>query len=345
MNGELTVAKEQTPAVRQPGRRISRGFRRYAILLILAALILFFNALEPAFLRANNLLSVLQSVAVVIVLGIGVTITLAVDGFDLSVGSVAAFTLMSTSYAMVVLRFHAFETVLLALFAGAAIGLINGLLIVGLRIPDLLTTLAMMFVLAGLELIPSAGRSITVGLNLPDGSIAAGAFDPAFLAIGRGKLWDLIPLPVVIVALLAIIFWGLMERTRWGRVFYAVGGNETAAYLAGASVKLYRVAAYVISGTLAALGGVFVSARVGRGDVFAGTSLLLDSVAAALIGFAVLDQRRPNVLGTVTGAVFVGLVLNGLTMLNVPYYTQDFVKGIVLVGALALTFGIGRGHR
>ena len=186
MNGELTVAKENTPLVRRTGQQISRGFRRYAIFLILAALILFFNALEPAFLRANNLLSVLQSVAVVIVLGIGVTITLAVDGFDLSVGSVAAFTLMSTSYAMVVLRFHALETVLLALFAGAAIGLINVLLIVGLRIPDLLTTLAMMFVLAGLELIPSAGRSIAVGLNLPDGSVAAGAFDRAELRAGLG---------------------------------------------------------------------------------------------------------------------------------------------------------------
>jgi simple sugar transport system permease protein len=191
MNGELTVAKENSPLVRRTGQQISRGFRRYAIFLILAALILFFNALEPAFLRANNLLSVLQSVAVVIVLGIGVTVTLAVDGFDLSVGSVAAFTLMSTSYAMVVLRLHALETVLLALFAGAAIGLINGLLIVGLRIPDLLATLAMMFVLAGLELIPSTGRSITVGLNLPDGSVAAGAFDSAFLAIGRDKLCDL----------------------------------------------------------------------------------------------------------------------------------------------------------
>jgi simple sugar transport system permease protein len=345
MNAELSVASERRQWVGRKGHRFSRGFRRYAIFLILAGLIVFFNALEPAFLRANNLLSVLQSVAVVIVLGIGVTITLAVDGFDLSVGSVAAFTLMSTSYAMVVLRFHALETVLLALLVGAAIGLVNGLLIVGLRIPDLLTTLAMMFILAGLELIPSAGRSITVGLNLPDGSVAAGAFDPTFLVIGRGKLWNLVPLPVVIVAFLALFFWCLMERTRWGRIFYAVGGNETATYLAGAAVKLYRVSAYVISGTLSALGGVFVAARVGRGDVFAGSSLLLDSVAAALIGFAVLDQRRPNVLGTVTGAVFVGLVLNGLTMLNVPYYTQDFVKGIVLVGALALTFGIGRGHR
>jgi simple sugar transport system permease protein len=345
MNVKLTIATERNHFVSQTGSQIIRGFRRYAIFLILAALIIFFNAIEPAFLRANNLFSVLQSVAVVVLLGIGLTVTLAVDGFDLSVGSVAAFTLMLTSYAMVVLQFSALETVFLALLAGATIGLINGLLIVRLRIPDLLATLGMMFVLAGLQLIPSAGRSITVGLNLPDGSVAAGSFDPAFLAIGRHKLWDLVPLPVVIVALLVIVIWCLMERSRWGRVFYAVGGNETAAYLAGASVKVYRVAAYIISGTLASLGGVFVAARVGRGDVFAGSSLLLDSVAAALIGFAVLDQRRANVIGTVTGAVFVGIVLNGLTMLNVPYYTQDFVKGIVLVGALALTFGIGRGRQ
>lgn len=345
MNGEITVAKESSQFVRRRGHQISRGFRRYALFLILAALILFFNAIEPAFLRPNNLFSVLQSVAVVVLLGIGVTVTLAVDGFDLSVGSVAAFSLMLSSYSMVVLQLRAPETILLALLAGAAVGLMNGLLIVGLRIPDLLSTLAMMFVLAGLQLIPSAGRSITVGLNLPDGSVAAGSFDPAFLALGRYKLGTLIPLPVVLVTILAILFWCLMERTRWGRVFYAVGGNETAAYLAGASVKGYRIAAYVISGTLSALGGVFVAARVGRGDVFAGSSLLLDSVAAALIGFAVLDQRRANVLGTVTGAVFVGIVLNGLTMLNVPYYVQDFVKGLVLVGALALTFGIGSGHR
>lgn len=158
-------------------------------------------------------------------------------------------------------------------------------------------------------------------------------------------MFGVAPLPVVIVAIIAVGFWFLMERTRWGRIFYAVGGNETAAFLAGAPVKTYRVVAYVISGVLAALGGVFIAARVGRGDVFAGSSLLLDSVAASLIGFAVLDQRRPNVLGAVTGAIFVGIVLNGLTMLNVPYYTQDFVKGGVLVCALALTFGIGSGRR
>jgi simple sugar transport system permease protein len=322
-----------------------RALRRYAIFIILAILVAFFHHAEPAFLHLNNLFSVLQSVAVVALLAVGVTVTLAVDGFDLSVGSIAAFSLMLSSYAMVVWQFNAAATVAFALTAGAAIGLVNGLLIVSLRIPDLLATLGMMFLLAGLQLIPSAGRSITTGLILSDDSVAQGAFDPKFLAIGRYQLFGAAPLPVVLVAVIAVVFWFLMERTRWGRVFYAVGGNETAAYLAGAPVKTYRVAAYVISGVLAALGGVFVAARVGRGDVFAGSSLLLDSVAAALIGFAVLDQRRANVIGAVTGAIFVGVVLNGLTMLNVPYYTQDFVKGAVLVGALALTFGIGRGRR
>ena len=336
-------AEASRPALSLEG--VGKVLRRYAVFLILAALVIVFRSAEPAFLTFVNAFSVLQSVAVVALLAIGVTVTLSVDGFDLSVGSIAAFTLMLSSYAMVVLQFNAAETVLIAIFAGSAIGLLNGALIVGLRIPDLLATLGMMFLLAGLQLIPSAGRSITTGLILSDGSVAEGAFDPAFLAIGRAKVFGLVPLPVVIVAALALVFWFLMERTRWGRVFYAVGGNETAAYLAGAPAKAYRVAAYVISGSLAALGGVFVAARVGRGDVFAGSSLLLDSVAAALIGFAVLDQRCANVLGAVTGAVFVGVVLNGLTMLNVPYYTQDFVKGAVLVGALALTFGIGRGRR
>jgi simple sugar transport system permease protein len=344
----LTADIRTQPVLPRPQFTIDafgRALRRYAIFIILAALVAFFHHAEPAFLHVNNLFSVLQSVAVVALLAVGVTVTLAVDGFDLSVGSIAAFTLMLSSYAMVVWQFGAPATVAFALMTGAAIGLVNGLLIVSLRIPDLLATLGMMFLLAGLQLIPSAGRSITAGLILSNGSIAQGAFDPMFLALGRYHLFGVAPLPVVIVAVIAVIFWFLMERTRWGRVFYAVGGNETAAYLAGAPVKTYRVAAYVISGVLAALGGVFVAARVGRGDVFAGSSLLLDSVAASLIGFAVLDQRRANVIGAVTGAIFVGVVLNGLTMLNVPYYTQDFVKGAVLVGALALTFGIGRGRR
>ena len=319
-----------------------REARRYALFALLALLVAGFWYAQPAFIRSANLFSILQAVSVVAILGVGVSITMAADGFDLSVGSIAASSVMAASYAMVVWQMDAAETMALVLLMGALIGLANGLLIVRVGVPDLLATLATMFLLAGLQLIPTGGRSITAGMVLPDGSTVPGAYDPAFLILGRSRLFDTIPLSVVVMAIVALLAWFLMERTRWGRVFYAIGGNETAAHLSGAPTKAYRLSAYVISGTLASLGGLIVASRVGRGDVSAGNSLLLDAVAASLIGYAVLDKRRPHVIGTVVGAIFVGVLLNGLTMLNAPYYTQDFVKGVVLVGALAATFGLGK---
>ncbi|TRL42480.1 ABC transporter permease [Rhizobium straminoryzae] len=316
--------------------------RRGAVFLLLAALFVLFTAAQPAFLTLNNLMSVLQAVSVVAIIGAGVTVTLAIGGFDLSVGAVAASSVMAASYAMIVLGFSAWQTVPLVLAFGALVGLVNAFLIVKLKVPDLLATLATMFLLTGLQLIPTAGRSISVGLILPDGTTATGKYDPAFLLIGRSSLFGTVPLPVILMVLVAIALYVLTEHTRFGRLLFATGGNEIATRLAGGNTARIRTIAYVLSGTLAALGGIIVAARVGRGDVSSGASLLMDSVAASLIGFAVLSLKRPNVLGTTVGAVFVGVLLNGLTMLNAPYYTQDFIKGAVLVGALALTYGFSR---
>ncbi|MCZ4431187.1 ABC transporter permease [Agrobacterium sp. SOY23] len=321
---------------------LRNAIRRGAVFLLLAAMVVGFSLAQPAFININNLMSILQAVSVVAIIGAGVSVTLAINGFDLSVGAVAASSVMAASYAMIVLGLSAWQTVPLVLAFGALVGLANAFLIVRLKVPDLLATLATMFLLTGLQLIPTAGRSISVGLILPDGSTASGKYDPAFLTIGRSSLFGFIPLPVVLMAIVAVVLFILTEKTRLGRLIYATGGNETAARLAGANVDRIKTFAYVLSGTLAALGGIIVAARVGRGDVSSGASLLMDSVAAALIGFAVLALRRPNVLGTLVGAVFVGVLLNGLTMLNAPYYTQDFIKGAVLVGALALTYGVAR---
>lgn len=316
--------------------------RRGAVFFLLLALVIIFSLAQPAFININNLMSILQAVSVVAIIGAGVTVTLAIGGFDLSVGAVAASSVMAASYAMIVLNLNAYETVPLVLAFGAIVGLVNALLIVRLKVPDLLATLATMFLLTGLQLIPTAGRSISVGLILPDGTTATGKVDPAFLTIGRSSLFGTIPFPVILMLIVAFVLYVLTERTRLGRLLYATGGNEAATRLAGANIARLKTFAYVLSGTLASLGGIIVAARVGRGDVSSGASLLMDSVAASLIGFAVLGLRRPNVLGTTIGAVFVGVLLNGLTMLNAPYYTQDFIKGAVLVGALALTYGISR---
>jgi simple sugar transport system permease protein len=343
-SGENTFTMEHPVAGKAPRflARVLEAAQRGAIFILLAVLISVFSYAQPAFSNLANLMSVLQAVSVVAILGAGVTITLAVGGFDLSIGAIAASSVMAASYSMIVWGLGVYETVPIVLAFGALVGLANAFLIVKLRVPDLLATLAMMFLLTGLQLIPTAGRSISSGLILPNGKTASGSYDPLFLLIGRHTLFGIVPIPVVIMAIIAIVLFVLTEKTRIGRLLFATGGNEIATRLAGASTVRLKTLAYVISGTLASLGGIIIAARVGRGDVSSGASLLMDSVAAALIGFAVLSLRRPNVFGTIVGAIFVGILLNGLTMLNIPFYTQDFVKGAVLVGALAITYGLGR---
>ena len=315
---------------------------KYGFLIVMGGSFLFFGLAQPAFWSWSNMFSILLGVTVYAILAMGITFTLVIDGLDLSVGSVAAMSVMIASYTMVVMDLGGVVAFIVCLLLGALLGLINGLLIVRIKIPDLLATLGMMFLIQGLQLIPSGGRSIGTGMMLENGEEAEGMFSEGFLYLGQGRLFGLVPIPVIFMIVMAIIVYLILDHTRWGRVLYAIGGNPEAARLAGANVDRYKIMAYIASGTISALGGILLAARVGRGDVSSGSGLLLDAVGAALIGFAVLGVRRPNAFGTVVGAIFVGMLLNGLTMLNMPYYTQDFIKGIVLVASLAFTFGLAR---
>ncbi len=315
---------------------------RYGFLTLLAGLLVFFSVFTEGFFSPFSAVFIFQSVAITGILALGVTFTLVVDGFDLSIGSTATSALMLSAYMMVVLEQGAVVAVVACLLMGAFIGLVNGLLIVKTRVPDLLATLGMMFLLIGLQRIPTEGRSISTGMVLPSGEKANGVFDPAFLWLGRHKfdfiIPNLIPVSVVIFVIVAVLVWVFLEKTRHGRLMYAIGSNARAAALAGTNVNRYKIMAYIFSGVLASVGGILLSARLGRGDIASGNNLLLDSVAAALIGFAVLGAAKPNAFGTAIGALFVGILLQGLTMMNAPYYTQDFVKGVVLVVALVFTF-------
>ncbi|MFE0013285.1 ABC transporter permease [Mesorhizobium sp. NPDC059054] len=317
---------------------------RYGFLVLFAALVAYFASTADGFVSPQSAVFIFQSVAITGILALGVTATLVVGGFDLSIGSVATSAMMAAAYVMVVLDQNALVAVLVCLAIGVLIGLINGFLIVYMRVPDLLATLGMMFLLLGLQRIPTEGRSIAAGMTMPDGSVAPGKFSSAFLALGRHRFDffapNLVPVSVVVLVVLAVAIWFFLEYTRFGRMMYAVGSNERAAELAGAPVKAYKIWAYVISGIFASIGGILLAARLGRGDIASGNNLLLDAVAAALIGFAVLGASKPNAFGTAVGALFVGVLLQGLTMMNAPYYTQDFVKGAVLVVALVFTFAL-----
>lgn len=317
---------------------------KYGFLVLLVGLIIFFSIFASGFAGPRSAVFIFQSVAITGILALGVTCTLVVDGFDLSIGSVATSSLMMSAYFLVILETSALTAIIACLLMGAFVGLINGILIVRMKVPDLLATLGMMFLLIGLQRVPTEGRSIATGMRLPSGEVADGIFPESFLWIGRHRfdlfLEKLIPVPVVIFILVALFIWIFLELTRHGRLMYAIGSNERAAALSGTNTNFYKVLAYVISGVTASIGGLLLAARLGRGDIASGNNLLLDSVAAALIGFAVLGAAKPNALGTAIGALFVGILLQGLTMMNAPYYTQDFVKGGVLVIALVFTFAL-----
>ena len=208
------------------------------------------------------------------------------------------------SYRTVVLEQGAVISVIICLLLGALVGLLNGLLIVKMKIPDLLTTLGTMFLIQGLQLILPQVEPLVVGCYGGRGG-STRFFDPSFLYLGQGRLFGVIPIPVIVMLVIALLVYIVLDHTRWGRVMYAIGGNPEATRLAGAPVNLYRIMAYVISGTIALI-GVLLVARVGVGDITSGTGLLLDAVGAARLASQFLASVVPIPLALV-GAIFIGV--------------------------------------
>jgi simple sugar transport system permease protein len=330
-------------------RKSGEGFReraqdlvvKYGFIAITVLLFAYFDWSEPTFRMPTTFFSMLKFASVVAILGLGVTFTMVVGGLDLSIGAVAGMSVTLSAMTMVIYARTGPVAIGVVLLAGAIVGSVNAVLIVLLKIPDLLATLASMFVIMGLKLLPVDGQSVSSGMTLRDGTTAPGRFTPDFLSIDRGFVGP-VPLPVIIVVVLAILTWFFLMRTRWGRLMYAIGANPEAARLAGVPVRAYRALAYVLSSVFASLGGLILASRIGQGDISAGNSLLLDAVAVALVGTSVLGIARPNAWGTALGAVLIGIVITGLTIKGFPYYAQDVIKGLVLLVALVFSFTLSR---
>ncbi|WP_129544691.1 ABC transporter permease [Serratia sp. 1D1416] len=305
---------------------------KWGMLLTVVALIALFGLASDNFLDPNNIINILRSIAIVTVIAIGVSISLSVGGFDLSVGSTA-----SLANALVISLFvwHGFGTagaIMLTLLLCTLVGLFNALLIVVLKIPDMLATLASLFVIQGVAMTYSYGGSITQNMVLPSGDMAEGTIPEVFSALGQ------VPVIVLIMLAVTLVVQLFLSLTKHGRRMYAIGGNPEAARLSGIRTVRYRVSAYVISALLASLGGILLASRIGSSQVNAGGGYLMDAVAAAYIGFSLAGSGKPNALGTLVGAVILGVLQNGLVMLSVPYYAMDIIKGLVLALALAITY-------
>ncbi|MEE3641706.1 MULTISPECIES: ABC transporter permease [unclassified Brenneria] len=302
------------------------------MLITVVALIALFGMASDNFLDPYNIINILRSIAIVTVIAIGVSISLSVGGFDLSVGSTA-----SLANALVISLFvwHGFGTtgaIVLTLLLCTLVGLFNAFLIVVLKIPDMLATLASLFVIQGVAMTYSYGGSITQNMVLPSGEMAEGVIPEFFATLGQ------VPVIVVVMLVVTLVVQLYLSLTKHGRRMYAIGGNPEAARLAGIRTARYRVQAYIFSSLLAALGGILLASRIGSSQVNAGGGYLMDAVAAAYIGFSLAGSGKPNALGTLVGAVILGVLQNGLVMLSVPYYAMDIIKGLVLALALAMTY-------
>ncbi|MFD8655121.1 ABC transporter permease [Streptomyces mirabilis] len=338
---QSTSVPTAAPSASAVGHRIQNAVIKYGFIFVTVTLFAYFAISEPSFRDSATLLDTLRYVSVAAVLGLGVTLTMAVGGMDMSVGAVAGLGVTVAAKTMVTYNQVGTVAILAVVAAGALAGLLNALLIVVLKIPDMLATLGTMFVIQGTKLILVDGQSITPGMTQSDGTTAPGRFTEGFLRIDRGTFLG-VPGSVLIFGALTVVAWVFLARTRWGRVLYAIGANPEASRLAGIRVGAYRALAYVLSGVLASIGGLILASRIGQGDVSAGTSQLLEAVAVALVGTSVLGRGRPNVWGTALGAVLIGIITTGLTIEGLPYYTQDVVEGAVLILALVFSFTLSK---
>lgn len=323
--------------------RIKAFVYRYGLLTVLVAMIGYFSFAQPFFGTFINAMFILQAASIVAVVGLGCTVSMTVGGFDLSVGSAMSLSIMAAAAAMVIGNMGGVPAVLIGITAGLAVGLFNSFLIVVARIPDLVATLSTLFLINGLTLMGVGGQSVAEGMAF-NGQTTTGKFAPIFKWLGAGQVLG-VPASVIVAGIVFLVVVVLLNYTRWGRAFYAVGGNPIAAAAAGIRVARYRVVAYLISGGLSAIAGIMLAARSNRGDVNVGDPYLLQAVSAALVGYAVLGANRPNAFGTLIGAVFVAVLINGLTMFNFPYYAQSFVQGLLLVIALLMSYTLGPRRR
>lgn len=316
----MAVTTDASGVERAPRRSLSGLMgRESGIIIGFLILCAIFAWLNPAFLRVDNLLDIALQSSITAVLAIGMTLVIITAGIDLSVGSVLALSAYLTADLMA--RGVAIP---LAILAGLACGLLagafNGLLITKGQLPPFIVTLGTMSLLRGLVLIYSQGAPV---YGVP----------PEFKALIAGRILG-VPMPVLIAAVIAILAWLTLQYTPFGQQVIAIGGNEEAARLSGINVQRRLISVYMISGVLAGVGALILTARLGAAEPISGAGYELNAIAAAVMGGASLAGGQGSILGTVIGALIMGSLQNGLTLNNVPAFYQQVAVGAVIIVAV-----------
>ena len=299
---------------------IERLHIRLESLIVLLVLVAIMTAMSPYFLSVGNFMNILLATSTIGVLAIAATYVLSSGGLDLSLGSVLGLSGVAGAAVAVNLGLPWPLAVLATIGAGALAGFVNGIVITRAFVPAFIVTLGMMGVARGLALVISNGRVI---YGLP----------PEMVFLGQGRPFG-IPMPVIILLVTALVMHIILAYTRYGRHTLAIGDSETASRTAGINVERHRLSLYTLSGGLAGLAGLLFATRVNSGDPTAGLTYELTAITAAIIGGTNLFGGRGSILGTMIGALIMGVLQNGLNLMAVQSYYQQMAIGAVLVLAV-----------
>ncbi|MGI5848669.1 MAG: ABC transporter permease [Christensenellales bacterium] len=305
-------------------KKVSRAeiYKKYGLVAFLVIIIIALSIVKPNFATYNNIMNVLRQISINGLLAIGMTYVILLAGIDLSLGSIVGFAGIVTAILAKNHEMTIVVPIVVGILAGGVIGLINGLLISYVRVPAFIQTLGMLSIARGLTYVMSNAKPVN-GLSKD------------FLAMGSGY-WFGVPIPVIILIIVFAIMLFILYKTKFGRYVYAIGGNEDAALVSGLKVRPLKVVVYAISGLLAGLAGVVLTSRVSAGLAVSGEGYELDAVAAAVIGGTSLMGGEGSLWGTALGFLLIGILNNGLDLLNVSSYYQLIVKGAIIILSVVL---------
>lgn len=297
-------------------------FNKYGILMVFLILFVLLTLITNTFFTSRNLINVLKQVSINGIISVGMMCVLLTGGIDLSVGSIVALSgIVATTFAHPG-EYPVIVPIILGVLAGAACGVVNGTLVAFLNLPAFIATLGMLSVASGVALVLSKGRPIS---NLSE----------QFRYIGGGTILGL-PILIYILAAVFLIGYLILSWTKFGRYLYAIGGNEDAAKASGLSVARIKLFVYMISGICAGLAGTVLASRINAGQPNSGEGYELDAIAAVVIGGTSLNGGIGKVSGTILGVLIVGVINNGMDLLNISSYYQKIVKGSNIVLAVLL---------
>ncbi|MGT2832563.1 ABC transporter permease subunit [Streptococcus halotolerans] len=305
-------------------KQVMKYVSELTTLIALVALMIVITMLNPNFLTTNNLLNLLLQVTANGFIAFGMTFVILTGGIDLSVGSILALS-SAVSAGFIGSGMPVPLAIVLALVLGGLFGMLNGFLISFGKLAPFIVTLATMTIFRGATLVYTNGNPITAGLG--DSFL--------FQFLGQGYIVG-VPFPVILMFLVFIFLYVLLHKTAFGKSVYAIGGNEKAAYISGVKLNKVKIIIYTISGMMAALSGLIITSRLSSAQPTAGSSYEMDAIAAVVLGGTSLSGGKGRIIGTLIGALIIGVLNNGLNIIGVSAFWQQVVKGIVIIIAVLL---------